>query len=108
MIEKHSFFGEDFKAILDFENWRIGICRYSKRFSVFDRLERHLLTDEAFILLDGQATLFTENEEIKMEKCIIYNIPKGEWHHVVLSPDASVMVVENSNTCDENSEIKFI
>ncbi|MBR2499154.1 MAG: hypothetical protein IKB67_05530 [Clostridia bacterium] len=108
MIEKYSFKGEDFAVAMQFENWKIGLLRYSKRFSVFDRLERHMLTDEAFILLDGEAELFTDTESVVMEKCVVYNIPKAVWHHIVVSKDATVMVVENASTCDENTEIKFI
>lgn len=104
MIEKHIFTGEDFKVAMEFENWKIGLLRYSKRFSSFDRLERHLLTDEAFILLDGEAILYTDTEK----KCVVYNIPRAVWHHIVVSKDATVMVVENSSTCEENTEIKFI
>ncbi len=108
MIEKHTFNGEDFKVAMEFEEWKIGLLRYSKRFSVFDRLERHLLTDEAFILLDGEAVLYTDTEEERMQKCVVYNIPKAVWHHIVVSKDATVMVVENKSTCDANTEIKFI
>ena len=108
MIEKISFVGEDFKEVLDFESWRIGLIKYSDRFSKFDRLERHLFTDEAFILLDGQATLYTDKEQMQMEKCMVHNIPKGEWHHITVDKNTTVMVVENSDTCDDNTEIKFI
>jgi len=108
MIETSSFTGEDFLVVKQFENWKIGFLRYSKRFSVFDRLERHMLTDEAFILLEGQATLYTDTESVVMQKNIVYNIPKAEWHHIVVSKDATVMVVENSSTCEENTQIKFI
>ena len=108
MVEKFTFNGIDFKVVHQFEGWKIGFLRYSDRFSKFDRLERHLLTDEAFILLDGQAVLYTEDESIPMEKCIVYNFPKGAWHHITVSEDATVMVVENSSTCDENTEIKFL
>lgn len=108
MIEKFNFTGEDFKVAMQFEGWKIGFLRISKRFSVFDRLERHLLTDEAFILLSGSAVLYTDKEQMEMLPCFVYNVPKGEWHHITVSPDATVLVVENSNTCDENTEIKFI
>ena len=108
MIQKFSFNGEDYKAVMQFEGWKIGLIKTSKRFSVFDRLERHLLTDEAFILLSGEATLYSEDQKIVMEKCVVYNVPKGEWHHVTMSEDATVMVVENANTSDENTEIKFV
>jgi len=108
MIEKYGFNGEDFKSVLEFESWKIGLLRYSERFSEFTRLERHLLTDEAFILLEGQATLYTDTEEEIMQTGIVYNIPKGVWHHIVVSRDATVMVVENANTSSDNTEIKFI
>ena len=108
MIEISMFNGKDFSVVKQFEGWKIGFLRISPRFSVFDRLERHLLTDEAFILLDGQATLYTDKESVVMQKNTVYNIPKAEWHHIVVSEDATVMVVENSSTCEENTEIKFI
>ena len=108
MIEKKTFDGIDYKVVHEFEGWKIGFLRYSDRFSKFDRLERHLLTDEVFVLLDGEAVLYTDKEEIKMEKNFIYNLPKAEWHHIVVSKDAYVMVVENANTGDDNTEIKFI
>ena len=108
MIEISTFNGQDFSVVKQFEGWKIGFLRYSDRFSKFDRLERHLLTDEVFVLLDGEAVLYTDKEEIKMEKNYIYNLPKAEWHHIVVSKDAYVMVVENANTGDDNTEIKFI
>lgn len=106
MIQSFEYTGEDFKAIMQFEGWKIGFLRHSERFSKFDILERHLETDEAFILLEGCATLFTENEQVKMQPCRLYNIPKGEWHHITVSEDATVMVVENSSTSLNNTERK--
>ena len=43
-----------------------------------------------------------------MEPMVVYNIPKGEWHHITVSRDATVLVVENANTSKENSESKFL
>lgn len=104
MIESYTYRDEDFKVLLEFEKWKIGFLRYSDRFSKFEQLERHLETDEAFVLLEGEATLYTKTESVPMQKSVLYNIPKGEWHHVVVSEDAIVMVVENSNTSKENTE----
>ena len=108
MIEKYEFSGEDFKVMLQFEGWKIGFLRYSDRFSEFKQVERHLRTDEAFILLDGKAVLYTENERCEMKKCTLYNIPKGVWHHIVVSRDATVMVVENADTSADNTEKRKI
>ena len=43
-----------------------------------------------------------------MEKCKVYNVKKGLWHHIVVSEDATVLVVENSNTTKENTERKYL
>ena len=108
-MEKYLYDGEDFKAVLTTTNWKIGLLRFSERFSKPCVLERHLKTDEAFVLLNGSADLYIKKadetlEITPMENGVIYNIPKGEWHHIVVSRDALVMVVENSDTSKENTE----
>lgn len=108
-MEKYTYNGEDFKAVLTTDGWKIGLLKFSERFSKFGVLERHLKTDEVFVLLNGQATLYIKNEdgsitETAMESGIVYNVPAGEWHHIVVSGDALVMVVENSDTSKENTE----
>ena len=51
MIGKFKYDGEDFKVVMAYEGWRIGILRNSERFSASGHIwERHLLTDEAFVL----------------------------------------------------------
>lgn len=108
MIEQYTFSGNDYKVMMQFEGWKIGFLRYSKRFSEIKQMERHTKTDEAFILLSGAATLYTETERIKMAVNTVYNVPKDEWHHITVSRDATVMVVENSNTCKDNTEKKEV
>lgn len=108
MIQQYEFDGEDFKAIFGFEGWKIGLLRYSDRFSEFKMLERHNETDEVFVLLEGNAILYTENQQLQMQKSVVYNIPKGVWHHITVSKEATVMVVENSNTSADNSERRYL
>ena len=96
--------GDGFRVLKEYEGWKIGYLRYNDRFSKFEEMERHLETDEVFVLLEGTATLYTEEETCQMEKSVLYNIPKGVWHHIVVSKDATVLVVENSNTTKENTE----
>ena len=106
-METHIHKGEGFQVLKQFEGWKIGYLRYTDRFSKYDQLERHLETDEVFVLLEGEATLYTEEETCVMEKNVLYNIPKGVWHHIVVSEDATVLVVENSNTTKDNTEKKW-
>lgn len=103
-VEIRSFTGEDFQVMTEFEGWKVGFLRCSGRFSSLTGMERHLLTDEAFVLLEGSATLYVEQNVIVMEKCTVYNVKRGVWHHIVVSGDATVLVVENSSTGRENTE----
>jgi mannose-6-phosphate isomerase-like protein (cupin superfamily) len=108
MVEIYEHIGEGYKPLVDYEGWRVAILRYNEWFTGLKGLERHLETDEVFVLLEGEATLITEEEsgicEWKMEKNKIYNVLKGVWHHIVVTPDASVLIVENRNTNAENTE----
>lgn len=105
-MEKYTYNGEGFHTVKEFEGWRIGFLRYSDRFSACKEMERHLETDEAFMLLEGKANLVTD-EICEMERNHLYIVPKGIWHHIVVSKDALVLVVENSNTSKENTEKKI-
>ncbi len=111
MIEKYKYDGEDFKVVMKYEGWRLGLLRNSERFSVGSSIwERHLTTDEAFVLLSGAALLMAKDEGGKVEKvemkpCTVYNIPKNVWHHIIVADeDTTVLVIENSDTSAENTE----
>ena len=107
MIDILEFKGEDFKAVMQYEGWKIGLLRYSERFSSLGVFERHTLTDEVFVLLEGEATLYLKDDAVltyPMKKNTVYNIHKNVWHHIVVSEDATVLVVENANTTKENTE----
>ncbi len=110
MIDIKEYNGQDYATVIETEDWVIGLLKKSDRFSDFKVLERHNLTDEVFVLLDGEATLYVSEdglkiEEYKMKKNTVYNIHKGVWHHVVVSDDATVLIVENTGTNDENTDI---
>ena len=105
-VQISRFIGTDFQVMTQFEGWKIGLLRHSQRFSACCQMERHLETDEVFVLLEGSATLYVEDQKIPMEKCTIYNVRKAAWHHIVVSEDATVLVVENSSTSRDNTEKK--
>lgn len=105
--------GEEWEIGTQFEGWRVGLLSYGEKFSRFSMLEKHNQTDEVFILVKGEATLYVADKDIKvsehkMEKGAIYNVAKGEWHGIVVSSDALVMVVENSDTSEENSDYIYL
>ena len=43
-----------------------------------------------------------------MEQGVVYNVKKGEWHHIVVSEDAAVLVAENSDTGPDNTEKRSV
>jgi len=104
--------GEGYKPMVDFESWRVAYIRYAQRFdrANIKRLERHLLTDEIFVLLKGTATLIMgeEMEECPMDPGVICNVRKGVWHGIYVSRDALVLIVENANTGIANTEYREI
>lgn len=75
-------------------------------------LEKHLYSDEIFILLQGKCTIISavqkngelEFEFIDMESGTIYMIPKKLWHNTITYESAKLVVIENSDTSSENSE----
>ena len=99
---------EGYRPQVHFEAWRVAILRYAERFDRknLSRVERHHLTDEVFVLLEGEATLVIGEkcEDCRMEVNKIYNVKKDVWHHIILSQDARVLVVENDNTGLDNTE----
>ena len=67
-MEKYTYDGEDFKAVFNSDNWKIGLLKHSQRFSKLCVFERHLKTDEVFVLLMGEASLFVKDEKGNIEE----------------------------------------
>ncbi len=73
-------------------------------------MERHLETDEVFVLLFGTASLVVGDDKkiYDLEPGKIYNVKRGVWHQVFIDKGSKVLIVENSDTTRENSEYKEI
>lgn len=75
-------------------------------------LKRHMLTEESYILISGEATLYVEEDgalkSYILEARRLYTIPAATWHHLKVSDDALLAVVESSGTIPENTESKPI
>lgn len=106
--------GENYQPVIRFGAWRVAVLNHHHRFrrENINYLERHLLTDETFTLLKGEAALFIADggpdyaghiEIVPLESCKVYNVPKGVWHAIEVSEDASVLITENDDTSVDNS-----
>ncbi len=102
-----------YAPVIDYETWRVAMlnCDGTPDMSGFDSMQKHLLSDEVFVLLKGSCTLYTggAGEEIdklqamKMEPYKCYNVKAGVWHAHTLEPGTMVLIVENRNTNGTNS-----
>jgi ureidoglycolate hydrolase len=114
MLEIHEYTGEGFQPLVYFGSWRVAVLNYIEELhpAKIDTLERHPGTDEVFVLTRGQAILFLVDGESQdailvpqvMEAGKIYNVKPHTWHTIVVSRDASVLIVENGDTGRDNSE----
>ena len=113
LLEIVSYDGEGYLPLIDFGKWRVAELRYCEELEVehLKDMQKHNETDEVFVLLEGDFTLFIggkgdtigEIEAIKLEPLKIYNVKKGTFHTHTPEKNATVLIVENADTCDDNS-----
>ena len=109
-IEIFAHTGEGYERTMHYGEWRVAFLNYAERFDQITYLERHMLTDEVFVLLGGRAKLIVgeDRQEYPMEPKKLYNVKRGAWHAVKVSGDAQLLIVENHSTGADNTEyIRF-
>ena len=108
-VSEHS--GAGYLPLVKFGSWRVAIANYAAYFdrATYRYFERHLLTDEVFVLLEGEAELVAGRgaEPLRLETGKLYNVRQGVWHALLLSEDAKVLIVEERETSRENTEYDY-
>jgi hypothetical protein len=99
--------------LIDYGAWRVALMRGEEQYlpENIHNLQKHLETDEVFVLLSGRCILFlgegdaavTSIHAAEMESYKLYNVKKSCWHSHTFSADALVIIVENRDTTDANS-----
>lgn len=101
-----------YNRVIEYDKWvvaNLSACPDTK-LEAINSFQKHFETDEVFILLSGKACLivlegdkFDSNKLtfINLESNKFYNIKKNVYHQHVLSDDANLCIVENSNTDDD-------
>lgn len=117
-IDITAYGGEGYKPMIDYESWRVAILRYCEELEIqnLNNMQKHNESDEVFILLSGNCTLFVggkgetvdEIDGIAMKPLQLYNIKKNVWHTHTLDKSATVLIIENQDTSDSNSPKKIM
>lgn len=105
--------GSGFDTLHAFEGWKVAFITCAEQYGELKMLKRHVQTDETFVLVKGSAKLFTADGDepltvTELEREKLYNVKKNTWHHLQVSEDGLLIVVENSNTTKENTESKLL
>lgn len=114
-LEIKEYTGDGYKPVIDYETWRVAVLRYCEELERpnITSMQKHMESDEVFVLLTGSCTLFIggqgnridEIEAVPLSPLKMYNVKKGTWHTHSLEKDTTVLIVENQNTCDDNSPV---
>ena len=113
-LEVFDVTGSGYRPLIDFGAWGVAIFRFDEalRPDRIERLERHTATDEIFVLLEGRAVLLLGGNSdshgglhsLVMEMGKVYDVRRNAWHAALLGADASILLVENSDTGPQNTE----
>lgn len=108
LIQSFIYSGPGYKPLLITEGWQVAILNHAKDHELgsLTKIDRHLLTDEAFCLISGKAWLIAAEKRENvlkftaqlLEPATVANIPVKTWHAIVMESDARVLIVERDNT----------
>ena len=100
-------------ALSSEDGWEVMLLNCADRLKVGNAkdMHKHTETRECFALVKGRAVLYTADgmdapENIDARELRIGTIcvvPKNIWHATVMTEDAKILLVENSNTTTENT-----
>lgn len=98
-----------------YEGWRIAYLNDTPKFHLenISDMQRHNTSDEVFVLLEGSCTLYIGDggdgtpgriTAVPLRPGVMYNVRKGVWHTHALADGARVVVIENADVSDENTD----
>ncbi len=110
-IQSHEESG--LSTLVEGNGWNVLLLNHLPRLShgAVTQLHKHTQTKETFVLLSGTVLLVWADGEdaparisgVMMEPGKVYTAECGVWHATVMSEDAKILLVENTNTTAENT-----
>jgi mannose-6-phosphate isomerase-like protein (cupin superfamily) len=111
-LEILNFSEEGYKPLVFSADWQVAQLNWEPIFDLKNagEIERHMNSDEVFILWKGEAVLFVSTKEgmqvQEMQPGVIYNVRKGVWHNLLSTHDAAWIIVENRDTHLHDTHIR--
>ena len=110
MLEIKDHEEKGFAPLVRFGTWRVAMSNAAEDEQVC-ALQRHLETDESFVMLAGAGDMLVacgENRpqvfyRVPMEPKKIYNVRQGTWHAHQMRAGSTLLIVENDGTGNANS-----
>jgi mannose-6-phosphate isomerase-like protein (cupin superfamily) len=111
-VEQYRYGEEGFKPHVHFGDWQVAHLNWEPVLSLagMGEVERHVKSDEVFVLWKGKAVLFVcadgGVDVYDMEPGTIYNVPAASWHNLIATGDASWIIVESAGTDLHDTEYR--
>lgn len=115
MLEIKSHEEKGFAPQVRFGAWRVAMSNAVEDEQVCT-LQRHLETDESFVMLAGAGDMLVASGEdrpqafyrVPMESKKIYNVRQGTWHAHQMRAGSTLLIVENDGTGNANSDTHIL
>ena len=113
-LEIFNWQGEGYQPLVFEEGWQVAILNWEPIFDLENakEIEAHHGTDEVFVLTRGHAVLFVSTDHglrfEDMRPGLIYNVPRGTFHNLLATRDASWIIVETRDTDLNDTTIRTL
>jgi len=105
IVDVGRYDGEGYRPVIDSDGeWIVALMNWcpSVTLAELGKIEKHLNTDEVFVLTAGRGALLvaprgdepTGVAVIDMEPHVVYNVKREAWHGLILSEDGRTVIVE--------------
>ncbi len=116
--EIYSYDDIGFKKVFNYKSWSIAYLNFIDELIVdnLKYVEAHHETDEAFILLNGNASIIIADnnltpmsfKKVKLELEKVFVVKSDSYHTLILDEDAKILIIEENNTNDDNTSKIFL
>lgn len=111
-LEVHAWDEPGYKPLVFSAGWMTALLNWDPSMDLANlgEIERHLQTDEVFVLWRGRGVLFIAADQgmrvLEMKPGVLYNVRCGAWHGVLADRQASWVIIEGRDTHLHDTEIR--